>query len=101
MWCSPSNICTTNGSRHVQCQEIDMRFDQASPEPLAGALGFLLSWNGQRIRHRFAAALEPLGLRPQHFGVLQVIAAQPGTAQNELVARSMIDPSTMVKLIDE
>ena len=78
-----------------------MRFDQAPPEPLAGALGFLLSWNGQRIRHRFAAALEPLGLRPQHFGVLQVIAAQPGTAQNELVARSMIDPSTMVKLIDE
>src|SRR6059058_843025 len=78
-----------------------MRFDQPPPEPLSGALGFLLSWNGQRIRHRFATALEPLGLRPQHFGVLQVIAAQPGTAQNELVARSMIDPSTMVKLIDE
>ena len=78
-----------------------MRFDEPPPEPLADALGFLLSWNGQRIRAAFGQALEPLGLRPPHFGVLRTIAAQPGTAQNELVARSMIDPSTMVKLIDE
>src|SRR3954447_19549377 len=53
------------------------------------------------MRAAFGRALEPLGLRPPHFGVLRTIAAQPGTAQNELVARSMIDPSTMVKLIDE
>ena len=78
-----------------------MRFDEAPPEPLASATGFLLSWNGQRIRHRFALALEPLGLRPPHFGVLNLIGAQPGTAQNELVARSMIDPSTMVRIVDE
>ena len=78
-----------------------MRFDEPPPEPLADALGFLLSWNGQRMRAAFGRALEPLGLRPPHFGVLRTIAAQPGTAQNELVARSMIDPSTMVKVIDE
>jgi DNA-binding MarR family transcriptional regulator len=78
-----------------------MRFDQAPPEPLVNAVGFLLSWNGQRMRHRFAEALEPLGLRPQHFGVLSVVAARPGTAQNELVALSMIDASTMVKVVDE
>src|SRR5918912_2646819 len=71
------------------------------PEPLAGAVGFLLSWNGQRIAAKFAAALEPLGLRPPHFGVLQLIAAEPGRAQQELVDRSMIDPSSMVKVIDE
>jgi DNA-binding MarR family transcriptional regulator len=78
-----------------------VRFEQAPPEPLASATGFLLSWNGQRMRHRFAAGLEPLGLRPPHFGVLTIIDAAPGTAQNELVARSMIDASTMVKVIDE
>jgi DNA-binding MarR family transcriptional regulator len=75
--------------------------DRPPPEPLAGAVGFLLSWNGQRIAAKFAAALEPLGLRPPHFGVLQLIAAEPGRAQQELVDRSMIDPSSMVKVIDE
>jgi DNA-binding MarR family transcriptional regulator len=78
-----------------------MRFEQPPPEPLANALGFLLSWNGQRMAGRFAAALEPLGLRPQHFGVLRLLEAEPGATQNELVGRSMIDPSTMVKVIDE
>jgi DNA-binding MarR family transcriptional regulator len=78
-----------------------MRFDRPPPEPLASAPGFLLSWNGQRTAYKFAAALEPLGLRPQHFGVLTLIASEPGSAQQELVARSMIDPSSMVAVIDE
>jgi DNA-binding MarR family transcriptional regulator len=78
-----------------------MRFDPPPPEPLASAPGFLLSWNGQRIAHKFAAALEPLGLRPHHFGVLTLIDAHPGSAQQELVTRSLIDPSSMVAKIDE
>ena len=78
-----------------------MRFDRPPPEPLASAPGFLLSWNGQRTAHLFAEALRPLGLRPHHFGVLTLIASEPGRTQQELVDRSMIDPSTMVKLIDE
>ena|SRR5204862_2767551 len=78
-----------------------MRFEQPPPEPLANALGFLLSWNGQRMAGRFAASLEPLGLRPPHFGVLRLLEADPGVTQNELVARSMIDASTMVKVVDE
>ncbi len=78
-----------------------MRFDRPPPEPLASAPGFLLSWNGQRTSHTFAEALKPLGLRPQHFGVLTLIDSQPGTTQQELVDRSMIDPSSMVSVIDE
>jgi DNA-binding MarR family transcriptional regulator len=50
---------------------------------------------------RFAAALEPLELRPPHFGVLRLIDAAPGSTQHELVERSMIDPSSMVGIIDE
>ena len=53
------------------------------------------------MAHRFAEGLQPLGLRPPHFGVLSLIAAQPGSAQQELVDRSMIDPSSMVRVIDE
>ena len=71
------------------------------PEPLASATGFLLSWNGRRVSHEFAEALRPLGLRPPHFGVLTLIDAHPGTTQQQLVTRSLIDPSSMVAVIDE
>ena len=78
-----------------------MRFDDPPPEPLASAPGFLLSWNGQRMAYKFAEALSPLGLRPPHFGVMTLIEAHPGCAQRELVTRSLIDPSSMVAVIDE
>src|SRR3954447_18192063 len=78
-----------------------MRFDQPPPEPLTSAEGFLLSWNGQRIAAKFAAALEPLGLRPPLFGVMTLIDANPGSTQQELVDGSMIDPSSMVAIVDE
>ena len=78
-----------------------MRFHDRPPEPLASAPGFLLSWNGQRIAARFAEALDPLGLRPPHFGLLTLIDAHPGSTQQELVTRSLIDASSMVAVIDE
>jgi DNA-binding MarR family transcriptional regulator len=78
-----------------------VRFEDRPPEPLASAPGFLLSWNGQRTALRFSQALEPLGLRPHHFGVMTLIDAHPGSAQQELVTRSLIDPSSMVAVIDE
>ena len=53
------------------------------------------------MAHGFAAALEPLGLRPPHFGVMTLIDSQPGCAQQQLVERSMIDASSMVAVIDE
>jgi DNA-binding MarR family transcriptional regulator len=78
-----------------------MRFDRPPPEPLASAPGFLLSWNGRRTATMFAEALEPLGLRPPHFGVMRLIATEPGLTQQELAERSLIDPSSMVAVVDE
>ena len=78
-----------------------MRWDDPPPEPLASAPGFLLSWNGQRMAWKFAAAMDTLGLRPPDFGVMTLIDAAPGSAQQELVARSMIDASSMVAVLDE
>jgi DNA-binding MarR family transcriptional regulator len=78
-----------------------MRFDRPPPEPLASAPGFLLSWNGRRTAHEFTKALEPLGLRPPHFGVMTLIATDPGITQQELAGRSLIDPSSMVAVVDE
>ena len=78
-----------------------MDFDSPPPEPLASAVGFLLSWVGRRTAHRFATTLEALGLRPPHFGVMTLVDAHPGLTQRELVAESLIDPSSMVAVIDE
>jgi len=78
-----------------------MDFRNPPPEPLASSVGFLLSWNGQRGARLFAEALQPLGLRPPHFGVLTMIDTQPGVTQAKLVDGAMIDPSSMVAVIDE
>jgi DNA-binding MarR family transcriptional regulator len=77
------------------------RFENPPPEPLASATGFLLSWNGRRTSEGFARALHPLGLRPPHFGILNLIDAHPGITQQQLVTGSLIDPSSMVAVIDE
>jgi DNA-binding MarR family transcriptional regulator len=78
-----------------------MRFDRPPPEPLASAPGFLLSWTGRRTSHEFTKALEPLGLRPPHFGVMTLIATDPGITQQALAQQSLIDPSSMVAVVDE
>ncbi len=76
-------------------------FEAPPPEPLASAVGYLLSWTGRRTAHEFAKALKPLGLRPPLFGVMQLVDADPGVTQQQLVARSAIDASSMVALLDE
>jgi DNA-binding MarR family transcriptional regulator len=78
-----------------------LRFQDPPPEPLASVTPFLLSWNGQRTAHGFTEALKPLGLRPPHFGLMTLIQAHPGATQQQLVTRSLIDPSSMVAIIDE
>jgi MarR family transcriptional regulator, lower aerobic nicotinate degradation pathway regulator len=53
------------------------------------------------MAHEFTRALEPLGLRPPHFGVMTLIATDPGITQQGLAGRSLIDPSSMVAVVDE
>jgi DNA-binding MarR family transcriptional regulator len=78
-----------------------MDFDTPPPEPLASATGFLLSWNGRRTAYLFEQALREIDLRPPLFGVLTLIDANPGSTQQDLGSQSLIDPSTMVAMIDE
>jgi DNA-binding MarR family transcriptional regulator len=78
-----------------------MDFDSPPPEPLASAVGFLLSWAGRRTAHHFAVALEPFGLRPPLFGVMTLVEVNPGLTQQELVGKSLIDASSMVAVMDE
>jgi DNA-binding MarR family transcriptional regulator len=70
------------------------------PEALGDYTGFLMNWCATRSRGAFAAELERLGLRPQEFAVLNVIAAEPGLTQQALVDATGVDPSSMVQLLD-
>ena len=73
--------------------------------PIPGELGvfpgYLLARLGEASRRRFHRALEPEGLHPRHFGVMTMVAAQPGLSQQELHEKTAIDPSSMVAVIDE
>lgn len=70
------------------------------PEPMGELTSFLLNWVASRSRAAFADALGEMGLRPQQFAAMTMIDAHPGMAQQELVAATNIDPSTMVAMLD-
>jgi DNA-binding MarR family transcriptional regulator len=71
------------------------------PDALGMYPGYLLARLGQAATRRFHRALEPQGIHPRHFGVMTIVAAEPGLSQNQLHERTGIDPSSMVAVIDE
>jgi DNA-binding MarR family transcriptional regulator len=68
---------------------------------LAGYTGFLLSRAGFYASKLFAERLQPLGLTPRLWGVLNVVAAEGGISQHRLGTSVGMDPSSMVSAIDE
>jgi MarR family transcriptional regulator, lower aerobic nicotinate degradation pathway regulator len=73
--------------------------------PIPGELkqfpGYLMARLGEASRRRFQRALEPERLHPRDFGVMTMVAAQPGMSQQQLHEKTAIDPSSMVAVIDE
>jgi MarR family transcriptional regulator, lower aerobic nicotinate degradation pathway regulator len=64
-------------------------------------LGFLFGKVGWGAKRVFAAALEPVGLRSKHYGVLVFLDVHAGVSQQELGATMRIDPSSVVAIIDD
>jgi DNA-binding MarR family transcriptional regulator len=64
----------------------------------AGQLFFRL-WRASHTR--MAATLDSIGLTPALFGILNVLGARDGVIQQEIGQAMGIDPSTLVKLIDQ
>ena len=64
----------------------------------AGQL-FFRSWRA--VHTRTAEALDSIGLTPALFALLNVLGARDGAIQQQLSSDMGIDPSAMVKLIDE
>ncbi|HEX3316562.1 MAG TPA: MarR family winged helix-turn-helix transcriptional regulator [Solirubrobacteraceae bacterium] len=75
--------------------------ESATVTGLHDRTGFLFGKIGWRATRLFAAALEPMGLRPKHYGVLNFLDANPGASQQELGATMGIDPSSVVAIIDD
>ena len=78
-----------------------MWLDGPIPPELSRFSGYLMARLGQASSRRFAAELEPHGLHPRHFGVMNIIDANPGLSQQALGDRTGIDASTMTALLDE
>ena len=64
----------------------------------AGQLFFRI-WRA--VHTRTAEALDSIGLTPALFALLNVLGARDGAIQQQLSSDMGIDPSAMVKLIDE
>jgi MarR family transcriptional regulator, lower aerobic nicotinate degradation pathway regulator len=75
--------------------------EERPPAALSEYTGFLMNWVANRSRLQFARALEEkCGIHPREFGVLNMIAGNPGITQHAIGQGAGVDPSTMVATID-
>lgn len=70
-------------------------------DPLAGRANFLLSQLGFHVAQAFAARLAPLGIAPNHFGLLTHLERGEGSTQQQLADALGIHRKVMVGLLDE
>jgi DNA-binding MarR family transcriptional regulator len=73
----------------------------ATPPTLLDLTTYLLSRTGRTARGRLAARLTERGQRLWHMAVLAALADFGPQVQRELAVRLAIDPSDMVKVLDE
>jgi DNA-binding MarR family transcriptional regulator len=79
--------------------------DRAPPPrggpPLAARIAYLLGQIGRSQGARLTERLALLGLRPKHFALLNIVAAEEGSSQQKLGERLALEPSGIVPTIDE
>ncbi|MGI8522733.1 MAG: MarR family winged helix-turn-helix transcriptional regulator [Nocardioides sp.] len=72
-----------------------------TPEPLRESIGFLITRLQFRMHREFQAALAPLGIEPQHFGILVALKSTGPISQSELARVFAVSGAHLVKVIDE
>lgn len=75
--------------------------DRTGPLPFTGSAVFLVAKLGQTVAARFAERLEPIGLRPKHCGILNLLAEGIPGSQRELGKRLEVVPSAIVSWLDD
>jgi DNA-binding MarR family transcriptional regulator len=68
---------------------------------LESRVSFLVSQLGLQSAQAFTAALAPLGLTPNRYGILMNVARQEGRTQQELATALGLHRNSMVGLIDD
>jgi DNA-binding MarR family transcriptional regulator len=68
---------------------------------LEARIGYLLSKVGRRQSARFSNLLKPLGLRPKHFALMNVVDLADGPSQQQVGEILGLDPSGLISVIDE
>jgi len=68
---------------------------------LPGLIGYQLRLTQLAVFGDFATKLKDYDISPGRFGVLVLIAANPGMTQSLLAAATQLDRSTMVAVIDQ
>ena len=69
--------------------------------PLEARIAYLLSKIGRQQSLRFAELLKPLGLRPKHFALMNVVDLADGPSQQQLGDALGLDTSGLISAIDE
>jgi DNA-binding MarR family transcriptional regulator len=69
--------------------------------PLEARVGYLLFRLGRTQSALFVEALEPLGLRPKHFALMNLAELSEGSSQQELGNQLGLDSSGLVSVIDD
>lgn len=75
-------------------------YEKTDDESVANSVTFQLLKLGQLANHRFVDQLAPLGLRPRHCAVLELLRGGP-MAQLEIAHCLGVAPSVVVDMIDE
>ncbi|HEX3840388.1 MAG TPA: MarR family winged helix-turn-helix transcriptional regulator [Acidimicrobiales bacterium] len=65
------------------------------------SVAFTVSRLGFTVSQAFAAGLQPLGIDPQHFGLLRILLFSEGESQRAIGTRLGIPPNRMVSLVDD
>ncbi|RDV43865.1 MarR family transcriptional regulator [Leifsonia sp. ku-ls] len=73
----------------------------SEPPALESRASFLVSQLGLASAQAFSAALAPLGLTPNRYGILVHVARQEGRTQQELATVLGLHRNSMVSLIDD
>jgi len=71
------------------------------PDQLSLHLGFVLNRAAQELRETFEKALEPLAIKPRHYGVLSIIAEAGPLPQHIIGEKLNCDRNTMVSIVDD
>lgn len=78
--------------------EVPRPTEPSVPPP---SVAFTLSRLGFAVSQAFAHGLQPLGIEPQHFGLLRILLFAGGESQRAIGTSLGIPPNRMVALVDD